>query len=352
MTSTHVAPSSGEEPSAPTEQSPASSPTNDDVPLSTSRSRAARPRRGAACRRIAPPTQGTSNPSRRPPSSDTIHSATVSHFRPTTSGVPYAEIPQHLHQQPEIQTYYTLPPGINANAISRSFVPRSMGTFESDDYAPYPSLLDPPPVAGHPSDESSVSSDSAPPSEILSASDCSHQLLYPDTTAFMLNPSSSTQYQGSTSSSSLSADSSPYESHRHRPSNDYDSRTRVNSQSSFAHPVTQAANPSAGIHQGAITGNNQAFYFAEHHYLSSHSSSASTRSSPLETFFSPTSYVSSGSVAHRLEDEGLQVQTYAGDMELRHFTAAHNSFPPYTLPDGTGADETFNPYHYDTTHRK
>ena len=224
-----------------------------------------------------------------------------------------------------------------------------MGTFESKHFVPHSSLVDPLPAAGHHSDESSVSSYSTSPSDILSVSGFSQHLLYSDATTyntFMLSPASSTQRQGSTSSSSLSTDSSAYEPYRNQRRNDYDFRTRVNSQTLFAHPVTTDLN--AGIHQDAIMRNNSTFYFSEHPHLSPPSSSASARSSPLDTFFLPTSYVPSVSVTRRLEDEGLQVQTYAGDMGA----SAHNSFPCYTLADGMGADATFNPFNYDTTHQK
>lgn len=281
-----------------------------------------------------------------------MSSAAVSHPRLTTSPVSYAGMSQQLHHGPEIQSQYTsaLPSGINDNIIPPSFVPGSVGTFQSGYISAHPSLVNPPPVAGRHSVDSSMSSYSTSPSEILSTSDFHQQSSYPDTrtyNSFMMNSSLSTQRQGSQSSSSLSNDSSVYEPNYNQQGNDYDFLTRANSQSSIAHAIT--ANGSARVHQGVITGNNPSFYSAEHHYSSSHSSSASTRSSSLDTFFSPTSYVPSGHVTHRLEDGGLQVQTYAGDMELQNLAFAQNSFSSYNLPGGsTGANETFDPYRYDT----
>jgi hypothetical protein len=302
--------------------------------------RGARPRRGAIRRRNASPTPGTSNPPtrrRRPPSD----SAAVPLLR-----LPHAGISQPLNHGSEVQSHYTLPPRMNVDIYPRSFAPVSMGAFESQYRDSRPSLINSPQAERRSSNGSSFSSYSSPPNEILSNSDFG---LYPDTMAYlnnssMLNSGLPTQRHGSTSSSSLSTDTSAYEYRRNQRCTNYDFRARVNSEPSIAHAVI--ASPSNVFQQGIITDNNPSLHVAEPRYPLSYSLSASTTSSSLDNFFSPTSYVPSRPVNH-LADVGLQVQPYARDVNLQH----QSSFSPYTLPNDMGADGTFDPFHYNTTHQ-
>jgi len=272
---------------------------------------------------------------------------------PRVTYLSYAETPQQTNHGSEVQSRYTLPAGVNADTPSRSSVLVSMGSFESGYHSAHPSQVDSPQASGRNSTGSDTSRHSAPPNETLSNSHFQQQGMYPDTTAylndpfmldnsFMLNASLPTQH-GLANLRNLSIDSSVDEPHRNRRRADYDFRTRVNSHSSIAHAIT--GSPGNGIQQGVITSNHPSFHVAEHYYPSPHSSSASTTSSQLDSY-SPTSYAaSSGHITHDLGDIGLQVQPYAGDIDMQHLTLAQNSFPPYTLPDCMGTDGTFHPYH-------
>lgn len=364
VASNHVAPSSSEDPSTLTQQNLPNSQVHNDAPtrgmpavdsqrrMSATSSprvgrRVARPRRGHIRRRIASPTLGTSTTTTRT-SSYMMNDPAVSYPHMTFQHAPRGEMPEQLNPGSEIQSRYTLPPGMNADLMPRSFDPVSIGTFESR-YPPahFSEIQDE--AARRSFYGSSVSSHPTSSNEILFNSNCYQPFLYPNTTAYLdnsLTPDSSlsTQHQRSTSSTSLSTDSSAYGYHSIQRGIDYEFRERVNSQSSIAHAITPI--PSYGFQQGVATGINPSFHVAEHYCSSSHSSSASAASSPPDTF-SP--YLPSSSRHVHLTDMDLQDRTYAEEMDLDHLMSTQGSFPAYTYPD---SDETLEQYYYDPTHQK